>query len=206
ISNYTYNTGQQNNNNLGYAAGCTNPTVTNNYFASGTALDVNSCSSMTITGNTFYGSISGFSQSAFPSNTYYGSTRPTGVKIFIRPNAYEAKRANITIYNWDLQSTVNVDVSGILASGDGYEVRNAADFFGAPVLTGTYSGGSISLPMTGLSVAPPVGVLAPLPTGPEFNTFILLPASGGGSPTPTPTATRTPTAAPPTATRTPTRT
>ena len=203
-SNYTYNFALQNENDLGYSAGCTNPILTNNYFASGEALEINNCSSMTITGNTFYGTIAGFSQGAFPSNTYHGTTRPTGVKIFVRPNSYEAKRANIAIYNWDLQSTVSVDVSGVLAPGDGFEVRNAQDFFGAPVLTGTYSGGSIVLPMAGLSVAVPVGVVAPLPTGPEFNAFILLPASGGGTPTPTPTATRTPTPAPPTATRTPT--
>ena len=216
-SNFTYNTGQGNTNNLGYSAGCTNPGITNNYLASGTALGISNCSGLTITGNTFYGSISGFTQSGFPSNTYYGSTRPTGVKVFVRPNAYEAKRANIVIYNWDLQGTVSVDVSGVLAVGDGFEVRNAQDFFGAPVLTGTYSGGSITLPMTGLSVAAPVGVVAPNPTGPEFNVFVLLPASAGGAPTATPTktgtatpvpptATRTPTPAPPTATRTPTRT
>ena len=205
INNTTYTQGQGGSNNLGYSAGCTNPTVTGNYFVSGQALKVVACSSMTITGNTFYGSTSGFSQAAFPSNTYHGSTRPTGVKIFVRPNAYEAKRANIAIYNWALQSTVSVDVSGVLAPGDGFEVRNAQDFFGAPVLTGTYGGGSIVLPMTGLSVAVPVGVVAPLPTGPEFNAFILLPASGGGSPTPTPTATRTPSATP-SSTFTPTRT
>ncbi len=217
-SNFTYNTAQGNNNNLGYSAGCTNPSITNNYLASGTALGISNCSGLTITGNTFYGSISGFTQSGFPSNTYYGSTRPTGVKVFVRPNAYEAKRANIVVYNWDLQSTVSVDVSGVLASGDGFEVRNAQDFFGAPVLTGTYGGGSITLPMTGLSVAAPVGVVAPNPTGPEFNVFVLLPASSGGAPTatpttvptftstPTPTRTATATLTPPPPTFTPTST
>ncbi len=102
ISNFTYNTAQGNKNDLGYSAGCTSPNITNNYFASGEALDVNNCSSLTITSNTFYGSTSGFSPSVFPGNTYYGSTRPTGVKVFVRPNAYEAGRANIVVYNWDL--------------------------------------------------------------------------------------------------------
>jgi hypothetical protein len=207
ISNYTYNFDQQNRNDLGGASGCTSPTVQNNYFVGGQALDVNNCSSMTITGNTFVGTISGFSQSAFPSNTYYGTSRPTGIKVFVRPNTYEAGRANIVVYNWDLAATVSVDVSAILSPGDGFEVRNAADFFGAPVLTGTYGGGSITLPMDNLTVATPVGVPAPPPTGPEFNAFVLLPASPGGTPTPTPIATSTPTAtrtATGTATRTPT--
>ena len=34
------------------------------------------------------------------------------------------------------------------------------------MLTGTYSGGSITLPMNNLSVATPIGVVAPAPTGP----------------------------------------
>ncbi len=206
ISNYSYNTDHANNNDLGWNAGCTSPTITNNYFSSAMALKINDCSSMTITGNTFYGAISGFTQSGFPSNTYY-SSRPTGVKVFVRPNAYEAKRANIVVYNWNLLDTVAVNVSGILSPGDGFEVRNAADFFGAPVLTGTYSGGSINLPMDDLSVATPVGIGAPDPAAPEFNVFVLLPASPGGTPTPTApgaTATRTPSRTPTrTATRTP---
>ena len=139
--NYTYNEDYLSKNDLGYAAGCTSPDVTNNYLVGNQSLDINGCSSPLITGNSFVGPISGFSQSSFPSNTYYGSTLPTGVKVFIRPNAYEAGRANIAIYNWDLQNTVSVNVSSVLSPGDGFEVRNAADFFGAPVLTGTYSGG-----------------------------------------------------------------
>jgi hypothetical protein len=220
ISNYTYNVDQQNNNNLGYSAGCSSPDILDNYFVGGKSLKEVNCSSMTITGNTFVGNIEGFSESSYPNNTYYGTTRPTGVKIFVRPNIYEAGRAHIVVYNWDLASTASVDVSGILSAGDGFEVRNAADFFGAPVLTGTYSGGALTLPLSGLTVAQPIGVPAPNPIGREFNVFVLLPASPGGAPTPTPaatstptatrtataTATRTPTSAPPTATATATRT
>ena len=212
-ANMTYTQGHGGSNNLGYSAGCTNPAVTGNYFSNGTALKLVACTGVTMTGNTFYGSLTGFTQSQFPSNTYY-SSRPTGVKIFVRPNAYEAGRANITVYNWDLQGTVSADLTGVLSVGQGFEVRNAADFYGAPVLTGTFDGSDLVLPMTGLSVATPIGVVAPPATGPEFNVFIVLPASAGGSPTSTPTrtatATRTPTATntalPPTATATRTNT
>ena len=197
-ANMAYTQTHAGSNNLGYSAGCASPTVTGNIFSTGTAFKIVSCTNITMTGNTFYGSLSGFTQSQFPSNTYY-SSRPTGLWTYVRPNAYEAGRANITIYNWDLQSTVSVDLSAVLTAGQGFEVRNAADFYGAPVLQGTYDGSAVVLPMTGLSVATPVGVAAPPPTGPEFNAFIVLPASAGGSPTATPTATAT-------ATRTPTRT
>ena len=165
-----------------------------------------------MTGNTFYGSISGFAHSQYPNNTYL-SSRPSGTRIVIRPNQYEAGRAHVTVYNWDLMSTVSVDLTGILAVGTAFEVHNAADFFGAPVLVGTYAGGSITLPMTGLSVAAPVGLTAPPATGPELNVFVVLPVLGAPPPTPTKTPTGntptpTPTPLPPTntPTRTPTKT
>ena len=76
---------------------CQNAILTGNYVANRIQTF---CSSMTISGNTFYGSIEGFSQAQFPNNNYY-SSRPSGVKIFIRPNQYEFGRANITVFNWD---------------------------------------------------------------------------------------------------------
>jgi S-layer homology domain len=173
IANYTYNTDHENKNDLGYAAGCTSPQVKDNYFASHEAIDINNCSSLTITGNTFYGTTSGFSPSAFPNNTYYGQTRPTGVQVFVRPNAYELGRAHIVVYNWDLDPAVTVDLSSVLSPGASYVVRNAQNPFGAAVATGTYGGGPISLPMTGLTPAAPVGASLPPATGPEFQVFLL---------------------------------
>jgi len=204
-SNVTYTQGHLGSNNLGYSAGCNNSTVTNNYFSNQTALKIVNCSGNTITGNTFYGAVVGFGSSGYPNNTFFTS-KPTGVKTFVRPSAYEAGRANIAVYNWAGQSSVSVDLSGILSNGDGYEIRNAQDFYGAPVASGTYNGSSVSLPMNNLSVATPYGVVAPDEVGPEFNAFILLPATSGGIPTPTRTPTRTPTGGPsqPTPTRTPT--
>jgi hypothetical protein len=104
------------------------------------------------------------------------SGRPTGVWSFVRPNAYESGRANIIIYNWDLKASVAVDVSGVLKAGDSYVVRDAQNFYGPAVLSGTYSGGSISVPMTGLTVAPTVGSfpVAPKHTAPQFGVFVLL--------------------------------
>jgi hypothetical protein len=107
-------------------------------------------------------------------NTYLNGTPPTGTLVFIQPNIYEPGRANITIYNWDLASTVSVDLSGVLSVGATYQIQNAQDFFAAPVLSGTYDGNPVSIPMTGLSVATPVGWTAPPPSGPQFNAFVLL--------------------------------
>ena len=188
-NNYMYRQGGADGFNIGLDGSCSNATVTNNYVSNETTL--NNCLPVTMTGNSFYGGIAGFSQSQYPSNTYY-SSRPTGVKVFIRPNAYEAGRANVTVYNWANQSSVSVDLTGILAPGTGFEIRNAHDFFGAPVVTGTYSGGSVSIPMTGLSVAAPVGWGAPNTTSPEFGAFVVLPGHGRTQPHTEPTPRPTP--------------
>src|SRR2546430_17335744 len=69
--------------------------------------------------------------------TFAGSA-PAGVKIVVRANQYEPGRANIIIYNWAQDSTVSVDVSGVLTLGDQYVVQNAQDVYGPPIARGTY--------------------------------------------------------------------
>ena len=110
------------------------------------------------------------------SKSNYLAGRPTGTWVSVRPNLYEPGRANIVIYNWDSKSSVSVNVSGILRSGQQYEVRDAMNFFGAPVASGIYGGSPIAIPMAGLTIAPPVGQVsfAPKHTAPEFGTFVLL--------------------------------
>jgi hypothetical protein len=111
----------------------------------------------------------------FDTGSTYSAGKPTGVKVFVRPNQYETGRAHIIVYNWNLLPTVSVDVSNILQAGDSFEVRNAQDYSGPPVLTGVYGGGAIQLPTSGLRVARPVGMSStPSSTGAEFNVYVLL--------------------------------
>ncbi len=191
VSNYFYYPDSQGactsgGSNVGYEAGVSNFTVQNNWFANGdggiASYFFGTFTGFTMTGNHFLQPISGaITPASYPTNTYHGTTKPTGTFVYVRPNAYEPGRANITVFNWDKKSTVAVDVSAAMAVGQAYEVRNAQDFFGAPVLQGTYAGGSITLPMTGLTVAAPIGGTAPPPTGPEFNAFVLLPLGAAPS-------------------------
>lgn len=163
--------------NLGYSKGIASPTIVDNYFVGGTALAlVNAFRPITMTGNTFYGSISGFQSSEFPNNTYYTS-RPAGVKVFVRQNRYEPGRTNITIYNWDRVPSLDVDVHGAIMVGTHYELRNAQNFFGPPVLSGIYDGSPLHVPMTPLTPATPVGWPTPTPTGPDFQVFVLVPTA-----------------------------
>ena len=118
------------------------------------------------------------SNTGYDTHSSYSVAKLTGTKVFVRPNRYEAGRANITVYNWDNLSHVAVDVSSALVPGAAYEVRNAQDFFAPPVLSGVFDGQPLDLPMKGLTVAVPNGpLLTPRPTGPTFNVFVLLPRS-----------------------------
>lgn len=115
----------------------------------------------------------------FDANSTFSPTRPTGKQIFVRPNLYEAGRANVTIFNWDLSPSVTVNLANAgLTAGQRFEVRNVQDYFAAPVLANqTYSAGmTITLPMTGLSVATPIGhAYTPANTCPEFCVFEIVP-------------------------------
>ena len=158
-----------------YGLGSRNATLQNNYVADDMVFV--SPVGLTMNGNTFYttpGYFVGVSPASYPNNTYTNA-RPSGPVVFVRPNRYEAGRAHIVVYNWSQQATVNADVSSVLTPGTSYEIRNAQDFFGAPVKTGTYDGTAISIPMAGLSAAAPVGFAVPQSSGPEFNAFVLLP-------------------------------
>jgi hypothetical protein len=101
-----------------------------------------------------------------------------GVRVFVRPNLYETGRAHVVVYNWDRRESVEADVSGVLRRGAKYEVRSAQNFFGEPVLAGTYDGKPLRLPTTARKIARPVGAnFRPPQTAPEFNVFVLLKAS-----------------------------
>ena len=118
----------------------------------------------------------------FDAHSTYAQTAPTGVWVYVQPNKYEGKRANITIYNWDLDATVPVNLSGVLSPGDQYVIQDAQNFYGPAVASGTYTGSPVSIKMTGLTKATPVGFAAPAHTAPQFGTFVVLPVSGPSSP------------------------
>jgi hypothetical protein len=173
--NYTwYPMPAQNGQNvLGFNAGASNITMTGNIFIGYEAMLLLKVSSSTIQGNTLYGKTYGFGP--YPNNTFL-SSKPTGTWVRIVPNAYEPGRAHISIYNWSKASSVAVNLSSVLAVGKAYEIRNSQNYYATPVLSGTYQGGSVNIPMTGLSAVKPIGLSTnKSPYNPEFNTFVLLP-------------------------------
>ena len=109
------------------------------------------------------------------AHSTFSTSAPTGEWIYVRPNKYEMKRANITIYNWDSTPFVSVDLSSVLTVGDQFVIQDAQNFFGVPVVAGKYAGGMVSIPMTNLPKAAPEGFAAPAHTAPLLGTFVVLP-------------------------------
>ncbi|HTI05340.1 MAG TPA: Ig-like domain-containing protein [Gemmatimonadales bacterium] len=105
------------------------------------------------------------------------SATPSAPAVFVRPNKYEPGRANVIVYNWGRQSSVSADLSNVLAPGQRFEIRNVQDLWGTAVVSGTYGGGSVTIPMGGVAPPQPVGgsTTAPVQTGPDFDVFVVFP-------------------------------
>jgi hypothetical protein len=98
---------------------------------------------------------------------------PRGTWVFLRKNRYEPKRATLVVYNWDHAADVLVDVSQILKHGDRYVVRDAQNYFGVPLVSGTATASQIKVPLTSNQKAAPVKWKAPDHTAPDFGVFII---------------------------------
>jgi hypothetical protein len=157
--------------------------VENNFLVGGDpVLDFGFWSAARVSQNTFIGAGAG-SRIAKHDPAAVGQiwrdnaerSAPPPHAVFVRANLYEPGRAHLVVFNGGGARSTDVDVTGVLAVGDRYEVRNVQDLFGAPVVTGTVSGTSIRIPLTGVKPPIPVGLSrSPAPqTGPAFDVFLL---------------------------------
>ena len=113
-------------------------------------------------------------KTGFDAHSTYQDANPSENWIYVRPNKYASKRGHVCIYNWLNQNSVAVDLSSILAPGDSFVIQDAQNFFGASLLQGTYQGGTVSIPMVGLTKAAPLGVGTPAHTAPAYGTFVVI--------------------------------
>lgn len=150
-------------------------TMINNYL-SGATFFAQAWNSITMTGNTFLGDVTGVDLLDFPDNVHV-TQQPVENKIFIRPNRYEPGRAHIAVYNWTFVETQSIDLSSVLNVGEAYEIRNAQNWHAGPVLSGIFDGNPIILPLTDLTPAQPVGspegINVDEMTGIYFNVFVV---------------------------------
>lgn len=109
---------------------------------------------LTRTGSTVASSLSNWQSLGLDSGSTYSASNPTTNEVFVRPNKYESGRANIIVYNWEGDTSVNVDLSSILNVGDVYELRDAQNYLSdGDAISGVYGGDPISVPMTLTEVA-----------------------------------------------------
>ena len=179
-NNYTYyppTPSMNQMNAIGHVAGARNLTMEGNFWVSPgyCSMDLNSVNNK-ITENVFFGWMLGIRSSDYPSNAYYSSWPSRPDDIFVRPNVYEAGRGHIIAYNWDGSPSIEVDISTILDPGVDYVIKDALNFYGPEVMSGTYAGGKIAIPLSGLTPARPEGtpVTGPVHTAPQFAVFIVL--------------------------------
>ena len=99
---------------------------------------------------------------------------PSTPSVFVRPNPRQAGRGHVIVYNWPQSSTVQADLSAILRAGQAFTIHSVQDLWGRPLVSGTYGGGTVSLPMT--AGPPPVvggSTTPPLRTTPAFDVFLV---------------------------------
>ena len=103
-------------------------------------------------------------------------TAPTSNVTVVRPNVYDANRANVIIMNWTHANSVSVDVSSLgWNNGDSYSII-AYENFPTVSQTGTISGSTVSFTCNGSTVVAPVGNpsgFAAASVRPEFAVFVI---------------------------------
>lgn len=102
--------------------------------------------------------------------------QPTKLRVIVRPNPFEPGRANVAVLNPAGLEHVDVDLAGVLKPGQEFHIVSAKDFYGEPLVSGTYDGQPIRLPMKGTLPPPPVGMpdFKVPATEPRFGAFVVL--------------------------------
>lgn len=110
----------------------------------------------------------------YDANSSYTVGRFTGADVVVRPNRYEPGRALVTCWNWSGYGSLAADLSSVLKVGDRFVIHHVYDLFGTPLVSGTYGGGSVSIPQTAITPPTPVGYdYTPPATGPGFGVFVV---------------------------------
>ncbi len=101
---------------------------------------------------------------------------PTKLRITVRPNAHQPGRAHLAILNPEKLPEVEVGLTGVLKPGQKYRLVSVKDFYGPPVIQGTYHGDPVRVPMKPHAPPAPVGMSDfefPV-TEPQFAVFVVL--------------------------------
>jgi hypothetical protein len=132
VGNYLFNVNMQ----IGYAAPYNEDCTLRDNLIVGGGLQINKYKSVVNEGNLVLGK---------------NDPRPKdpNLRIILRPNRYDPNRANLAVFNWATKPTVGVVLEPFLKAGDAYRLMNPREFFGKPVVSGTFDGKPIRVPVEG---------------------------------------------------------
>ncbi len=82
--------------------------------------------------------------------------KPVKTESFVLPNAYEAGRAHVIVYNWSGEKETAVPIGKVLTDGDAFVLHDPTKMYEEPVLNGTVKDGVVRVPTPG-----------------EFNVYVL---------------------------------
>jgi hypothetical protein len=157
--------------------------VTGNYFGfAGTSMSANNLGT-NFSNNTVYGFLQGFTSgscstcTSFSGNSFHLLHPLSNWGPFVIPNTYESGRAMVVVYNWENLDSVAVDFSSFLSNGDTYEIRDAQNYYGTLIGSGTYTGGTVNISTTSTAIATPTVVpsnrTTPTHTAKEYQVWIV---------------------------------
>jgi hypothetical protein len=69
-------------------------------------------------------------------------------RVVLIPDRYDPDRANLAVYNGARAAEVSVDVASFLKPGEAYRLMDPEDVFGPPLVTGTCTGPTITVPLS----------------------------------------------------------
>jgi hypothetical protein len=69
--------------------------------------------------------------------------------VRLQPNIWDATRAHLAVLNFSNRSNVMWNAGEFLKFGESYRVHAPSQLYGEPVLTGTYDGKPIRIPLNG---------------------------------------------------------
>lgn len=67
--------------------------------------------------------------------------------VWLRPNKYDPRRANLLVANWALADTVTAELGSFLEPGESYRILSPFDFHGKPLVEGVYDGKPVVIPL-----------------------------------------------------------
>jgi hypothetical protein len=107
----------------------------------------------------------------------YNPSLPSETYFVLQKNQYEDGRGHLVVYNWGKESSISVNLTGIVEIGSDYEIFDVSNLSGGPVASGKFNGGKVAVSMELDKVEFPFGNMPDntkfIHTAPDFAVFLI---------------------------------